>query len=166
MQPNENFQPLSAELRPTLLTVLCVLTFIGSGWGVFGGIRSYASADMSAAMVNQTLDQTKDRISDQPNSGFASKILNSVSAGMSPTNIRKSAIVNVVSCLFTLLGGILMWQLRKVGFYSYVVGTIIGAVTPLLILGGVVAWATSGWVGFIGLIFIILYGVNLNYMTR
>ncbi|MDA8886218.1 hypothetical protein N9I68_01420 [Bacteroidia bacterium] len=35
--------------RPTFLTVLCILTFIGSGYGIFQGITSYATAETAAA---------------------------------------------------------------------------------------------------------------------
>ena len=32
--------------RPTFLTVLCILTFIGSGWGVLGSIFNFFTADV------------------------------------------------------------------------------------------------------------------------
>ena len=35
--------PFSAErpVRPTFLTVLCILTFIGSGWGLINNLGIY-----------------------------------------------------------------------------------------------------------------------------
>jgi hypothetical protein len=166
METSETLQPATPALRPTFLIVLCILTFIGSGWGLYGGISSYFMADTTSALTNQVLDNAKDQIDNQPNSSFASKLLGSVSSALSPENLRKSSAIKAISCLFTLFGAIMMWQLRKIGFYSYIAGIAIAVLAPPLLIGGVVGWIASGGTAFIGLIFIILYGVNLKYLTK
>lgn len=41
--------------RPTFLTVLCILTFVGSGWALFSSITSYNSAETTTAVFNDSL---------------------------------------------------------------------------------------------------------------
>ena len=38
--------------RPTLLTVLCILTFIGSTWLIVTNIWAYGTASKTAAMIS------------------------------------------------------------------------------------------------------------------
>lgn len=166
METTDTLQSPATEPRPTFLTVLCILTFIGSGWGLYGGISSYFTADTTSALSNQILDNAKDQAENEPNSSFASKILGSASAALSPQNLRKSAIINAISCLFTLFGGIMMWQLRKIGFYSYIAGIAIAVLAPPILLGGMVGRMAAGGTAFIGVIFIVLYAVNLKYLTK
>ncbi len=49
----------SGPQRPTLLTVLCILTFIGSAWGVISNISSYMNADVSSQVAGTMLDSAK-----------------------------------------------------------------------------------------------------------
>ena len=38
-------------VRPTFLTVLCILTFIGSGFGILGALYNYGTADATIAQL-------------------------------------------------------------------------------------------------------------------
>jgi hypothetical protein len=60
----------------------------------------------------------------------------------------------------------MMWQLKKIGFYSYITGIVVGVLGPMVALGGIMGWSSSAGMGFFGLVFIILYGVNLKHLTR
>ena len=40
--------------RPTFLTVLCILTFVGSGWALFTAITTYNSAKSTVAIFNDS----------------------------------------------------------------------------------------------------------------
>jgi len=156
----------TGNLRPTFLTVLCILTFIGSGWGVVSGIKNYITADTAAAMTSQIMADAQDKMDKQDTPSFAKSLLGSVSAGLSADNIRKSSIVSLISCLFTLVGAIMMWSLKKIGFYLYVVGCIIIVIGPMIVLGnGLLGMIGSAWSGFICVIFIVMYAVNLKYMN-
>ncbi len=41
--------------RPTFLTVLCILTFVGSGWALFSSMTSYNSAETTTAVFKDSL---------------------------------------------------------------------------------------------------------------
>ncbi len=45
--------------RPTFLSVLCILTFVGSGWGLFTAATSYNTAKTTVAVFNDSLVNKK-----------------------------------------------------------------------------------------------------------
>ncbi len=145
MEQNETINNLTtAPKRPTFLTVLCILTFIGSGLGIFNGITT---AFMSTAL-----------------GGIMSEFseLDSIAE-----NVKIFGIATIVASIITLLGAFMMWGLRKMGFWVYVIGVAISIGTPLVIYGGNLMGAFSAiGIGFISIIFIILYGVNRKHLVN
>ncbi|MEP7145138.1 MAG: hypothetical protein ABI707_19785 [Ferruginibacter sp.] len=154
--------------RPVFITVLCILTFIGSGWGLISQGIKYATANTQAAAISMAKEKANEDLQshneNDPGSKFAKKMVNSISA--SPETIRKAALCDMAAALLCLAGAFMMWSLKKTGFYLYVAGTLVGVISPFVIFGGsnVISLLSSVVVGFIGVIFVILYGVNLKYM--
>jgi hypothetical protein len=158
-----------APLRTTFITVLCILTFIGSGWGlVMGGVK-YFTADKQAMTMSMSKEKAVADIQkskkDDAGSKFAEKMVNSM-AVFTPENLKKSGIAESLAALFCLAGAFLMWQLKKKGYYVYIAGTLIGIISPFIIYGSnnMMSVISSIMVGFVGIIFVILYGVNLKDM--
>lgn len=130
--------------RPTFLTVLCILTFIGSGLGVLGGILGLVGSSALARFA--------------PAAGglMIWTLLGLAAAGL---------------CLY---GAIQMWGLKKQGFMLYVAGaclsiliTIINVVTLPDLGPGIFAdsMRSAMWTGvFIGVAinvaFILMYNAN------
>lgn len=154
--------------RPVMLTVLCILTFIGSGWGILQGITGYFSAETTAEMAQVAMQDARDKIEEEGEAGskLADKILSGTSAMLQPENLKKSALFSTIASVFTLLGGILMFGLKKTGFYSYVLGTVLGVAGPFVAFGGasLLTILSSSAVAFIGVLFVILYGLNFKYL--
>jgi hypothetical protein len=153
--------------RPTFLTVLCILTFIGSSYGIFSGVTSYATAD-TVGVIKDKLNDSMDEISsDEPGAEMAQDIMDSVMNGMTADNIRKNAIASFIGNILTLLGGILMFGLKKMGFYSYLIGTIVLIAGPVAIFGGnFMGIIASGGIALFGILFVVLYAVNLKHMNK
>ena len=169
----ENFQPgqpieISKPVRPVFLTVLCILTSIGSGWGVVSGITSYLSADATSGIARAAMQDAKEKIKDDENAGskFAEKILSGTSEMLRPENLKKSALFNIIASVFTLLGAILMFGLKKTGFFSYLLGTVIGIAGPFIAFGGgnFLTILSSSFIALIGILFVILYGLNVKHL--
>jgi len=154
--------------RPTFLKVLCILTFIGSGFNLVNSTVTYFKADsISASMaeaktkVNEDLKKEKDK----DESAFVGKIMGNMSEISTPENLRKASIGNIVTSALCLLGAILMWNLRRTGFYIYTLGTIIGIILPFYMFGSnLLTNISAGFVGFIGILFVIFYAMNLKSM--
>jgi hypothetical protein len=162
------------EKRPSFLTWLCILTFIGSGWAIVSSIWSYTTAKETSAMFSQVNREKSDSLhrSDtagiadrQRHSFFEGKIKASFSKITQEGNIKKSEIGKFISALFTLLGALLMWNLNRKGFYLYIVGVLIGILVPFYIFGNdLIAVGASSFTSFFGIVFIALYALNLKSM--
>lgn len=152
-------------VRNTFLTVICILSFIGSGWGVIKAIRSYATADYIAQIGSgamQSAEKQINQISTTPD--FVKQIIGSVEKDMNPDFLRKLAIFQFIANLLTLSGAILMWNLKKTGFYLYLMGIIVLVVAPFA-MGRLVGAIGGSLIGFFGVIFIVMYAVNLKQMN-
>ena len=53
---DENYQ----VKRPTFLTVLCILTFIGSGWAIFSAITAYNTAERTIGVFTDSIMSSKE----------------------------------------------------------------------------------------------------------
>lgn len=159
---NENNSPG----RPTLLTVICILTFIGSGWGIVDSVLDYSSADLAGSIASEAIAEVQEKIDEEEEvPAFVSSIFGSMSEGLTPANIRKLGVMELVSNVLTLIGGIMMWGLRKTGFWLYCGGITFLVIAPLIIFNkGIIGIAASGITGFFGVIFIVLYAINLKHM--
>ena len=153
--------------RPTFLTVLCILTFIGSGWGIIGGAIQYFTASTQAQSMAVVKKQaTAERSDDDKGSQLAEKMVSSMSNAFTEDNLKKAGLAAILGAAFCLAGAFMMWNLKKTGFYLYIVGTLVAIVSPFIIYGtnNLISIMSSIGVGFIGLVFIILYGVNVKHM--
>lgn len=156
--------PPPSSQRPTFLTVLCILTFLSCAWGVFSAISNYSSADLTASVTQDALEEAQDKMQGQEGARFMEKMLNSVADSMSPERIRQSAIASVVVNLLALAGALLMWNLRKTGFYIYVASVVVAIAAPIVIFGGITGGLASLSSAFFSIVFIVLYALNIKHM--
>ncbi|MEP6627313.1 MAG: hypothetical protein ABJA32_04980 [Ginsengibacter sp.] len=167
------------EPRPTFLTVLCILTFIGSGWGIISAIWSYTTADEIVKVINvQRLDRNNDslhvvdsaRLERNKNSiGYmiGRKLRMATEKMMTVENIHKKSIGDLIAALFTLAGAILMWFQRRNGFYLYIAGVVFVIALPFYLYGiDLLTVGIASFGAFFGLLFIVLYALNLKWMSR
>lgn len=173
-QNSENPKPASSPatgIRPTFITVLCILTFIGSGWGIFDSITDYLAADTAESAVGLVEDAMDEAMTDlededmtESQMDFVESLLGGITENLTAENIRRIAIGTLISCIITLIGGLMMWNLRKKGYYVYILGILIYVIVPAFVLSGILGAAYAGFTGFIGFVFILLYGLNLKHM--
>ena len=129
--------------RPTFLTVLCILTFIGSGWGVLGSIFNFFTADViNGDLYMETYNSMVGDIESDPY-GLTQSIVDHIS----------------------LLGAILMFNLRRIGFFLYTAAQILMLfVMPYFAGFGFLTLVQMTLSGIVTLAFIIMYAVNLKHM--
>lgn len=167
---------MEPEKRPSFLTWLCILTFVGSGWAILSCIWSYTTAQKAAAIFSEHARMRSDSLMRSDTTGvvirekhnpFRGKMKESFSKIMNEANIRKSAIGGFISSLLTLSGALLMWWLYRKGFYLYILGVVFGILVPFYVYGNdLLAIGISSFTNFFGLVFIALYALNLKSMNN
>ena len=165
-------EPLS---RPSFLTALCILTFIGSGWSLLSSVWAYTTASKTANIFveikhsgNKKLKS--DSVNLQPGKHeqvFEAKMKSSLSQMLTKDNIRKKSVGSFIAALLTLSGAIFMWRLKRAGFYLYIVGVVTGIIVPFYLYGNnFLAVGLSAFSSFFGLIFIALYALNYGTLRK
>jgi len=101
--------------RPTFLTVLCILTFIGSGLGLLFGIIGLVAA------------------------GAIESVAAYLPVGVD-SGIFKS-IITLILLAGSLYGAIQMWKLKKLGFYIYAAANVILLILNFGIFGLIITAA-------------------------
>jgi len=142
MQEEPNKDRPEQEKRPQLLTILCILTFIGSGLSVAGFM-------MVSINFETTMEAIKVIYADMPE---AAMLLNAP---------REFFLISFFLSAFSLVGAILMWNLRKIGFHMYTSAQLIYLVIPLIYFGG----DTNPLFNImLTALFVYLYAKNLSFM--
>lgn len=160
----------NSPVRPTFLLVICILTFIGSGWSVLSNLFSLFTAGMmDGSLQIEQYSNMMENIEGSASSSFLTGFLNSSMEVLQATaaHAREIAVMQLVLSVISLLGAIMMLQLRRFGFYLYTAVQIL-ALFVLPYFAGFSTLVVIGmlWSAFISLIFIILYAVNLRYMVK
>jgi hypothetical protein len=131
--------------RPVLLTILCVLTFLGSGLNLF--------ASFLITIFYNTFQSVAGDISKAFDMPAMNMILNA-----KPAFFLVSSFVYALSAL----GALEMWKLRKRGFHLYTVSQILLIMMPMYFFKLPVPSVPDI---IFSAIFIILYSANLKHMS-
>jgi len=151
--------------RPVFLTVLCILTFVGCGLTLIGAV--YGLATDPAAGLAKSLEAQKDnpQVAD-----MMLKIMSRIGEYVKWAKITN--YVSLANFALCLAGSLLMWNLRKSGFFMYVGGQVAAfavAIPTYLVVADI---PFLGMMALIGVVFsalvyvafIVMYGVNLKHM--
>ncbi|MFT5778601.1 MAG: hypothetical protein ACI837_001557 [Crocinitomicaceae bacterium] len=149
--------------RPSFITVLCILSFVGTGIGLLAGLFSI----LIVSGAESSFDRLGDLYGDS-----------SYSSGMDEY-YRWTKISNYLGLLgnaMCLTGALIMWNLKKVGYFIYIPGQIIPFFGAVMVysstsfgFGGGGMFENLGMIGLVlgalfPLAFIVMYGVNLKHM--
>lgn len=152
-QPQQ--EPAKNE-RPTFLTVLCILSFIGVGFAIISGLISLFAGSAGSMIMDAA--ESLEGYEEVPGMDLVESSMDYAST---------LGIVSIVAALVVLWGVIWMWNLKKTGYFIY----IIGELTPVIVSFILVGFGSflGGFMAMIGLIFpvlfIILYGLNVKHMS-
>jgi hypothetical protein len=154
--------------RPVFLTVLCILTFIGTSFVIVSNLIGLAMAPVvkgMTGMAESQMDQAMGEVStDAP--GFAPILQKLMGTGMAAMeHYTQIVLIKIVFAAIALFGAILMWKLKKTGFYLYSGAQVLLIASLFVILGGS-GFAFLAILGtlFFSTLFIILYALNLKAM--
>jgi hypothetical protein len=152
-QQNVNTNVAEKKL-PAFLKVLCILSFIGCGIGFISGLYSLFT-------FQATIDTMK---------GLGGMFGGSELGDTLDALIKYGQmyyIIDIVAVIICFVGVLMMWKMKKTGYYIYIIGEIAPAIASFALLGGFGALGTMAMVA--GLIFpiafIVMYGLNLKHMS-
>jgi hypothetical protein len=132
----------TTKKRPTLVTVLCILSFIGSGLGVLVMLLFLVGAGSIMGFLSSV-------------PGFGDAMADSGAGGG-----MIYLILNLILNAGTLFGAIMMWRMKKIGFWIYAGSYVVQFILPMIMIGG--RFSIFGLI--IMAAFIVLYGINLKHM--
>jgi hypothetical protein len=151
---NDNYQENNigkvAEKRPIGLIVLCVLTFIGSGFmllGYFFSFALYSTIPNAMLLLAESMGGAVGEIYEE-------------AANIFTNTPQYSFLLMMLPALFSLVGAAIMLNMRKLGFHLYVVGQVLVLGFPILLLNG--EFSIGGL--FFSLLFVALYAIFFKKM--
>ena len=111
--------PFSVEkpVRPTFLTVLCILTFIGSGWGLINNLFQLAMFTPERLVVQ--IQQITNMAGAEAQPSWVSSIMSSSLEVLQTTIMHGKAIYSLAAlcAVISLIGAFMMYKLKRNGFY-------------------------------------------------
>jgi len=159
METTDFNNDLPVEKRPQFLTVLCILTYIGAGFGFLGAIWNLIKAPTAVEEIEKLQE-----MGTMPEGGMFAGMMES--AMVAAQNALPLAVTQIIANAVCLVGAIYMWKQKKTGFYLYSAAQVFGMVVPIVLIG--FNYAFSGFMA-IGAIFpiafIVMYALNLKHMS-
>jgi hypothetical protein len=151
--------------RPLFLTILCLITIIGSVMGIVQNTMGYFDAENKTNNIVRAIAQ---KIVEKQGAGSGNSIqtiTGNLSNTLNTDNFTKFLIGGVFASLLTLIGAILMLKLKRNGFYSFALGTFFNIITLLLLFGeNALLSGAFFYASLAGLGLLILLSFNIKYM--
>ena len=151
---------ISVKKRPTFLLVLCILSYAGIGFVVLTSLFSLFSYSGS-------------QVSFERYGSDFNNFLSGTDIAQMMALTRTRTIFDIVAAFICLAGVLLMWNLKKAGYFVYIIGEIAPFIISIILF-----WNSFNnpflsfvfWIGTIlslifSLAFIIMYSVNLKHMS-
>ena len=134
-QSDNTFQTPAPPKRPQILTVLCILSFIGSSMSGFSFFMVYSAYD-------EVLPQLQEYAGKFPGMEY---ILSAP---------KGFFLTGFILYTFSFFGANLMWRLKKVGFHFYAAAQIALVLLPMIYIKGFPLPVIDG---LVSALFIVLY---------
>ena len=156
--------------RPTFLTVLCILTFVVSGYHLIMAIVDlFSSKSFDPTQWQDISNQMSEAMAgtDSASQEMASRMMDALASMMQAgiDNALTLGIIAIVASGLSILGAYWMFNLKKIGYYTYIVSKVVGILIPLFIFGvNILTIMMFGFIALIAILCIVLYGVNRKYM--
>ena len=163
--PDETINPTRAVARPLFLTILCIITFLIRVIGIITNMKGYVNADAEVEIITSGKAKTQLKNIFSPGAVPSDELVRI--GNLNVENYKKFSIGCIASYILCLVGTILIFKLKRTGFYSFTLGTFFNLITHFLLFGdNFGSMGISILVALAGFVFVILYGLNLKYMDE
>lgn len=156
------------QARPVFLTVICIISFVGLGMSIISNLVNLAFGSFSSALYPLIQSSFEDALNEidaaEPTASlFVEQIFNSVLKIFEVMPVL--AGVGLVLAVVALVGVIMMWNLKRTGFWLYSGSKVVMIIYPMILMGAnfiTTMILLSGF--FVAALFITMYGLNLKAM--
>lgn len=159
---------LMNEKRGGTLKVLAILSWVWIGLGTLMTLPGIFSGPMTPEQLEDAKVEVLSMITPESKEILGPDFMNENIAIMERTNQFHYSIMglNISNYILGFYAVFLMYNLKKKGFYLYVLYSIVPAISPLLFFeAGPIRSATIGIWLFLAALFCILYGVQTKRMA-
>ena len=166
----DNWEP-EVNARPSLLTELCIFTWLVSAYTLFTAPVSYFFT--SSMESEQTMTEFNDAMAemgeDDPEVAKFFEPFMDTFATVASNSLENAGMIFATDMLIAILsafGAFFMFRLKKQGFWIYLSAKVVSLLSVFVFIGVNVAsvmWVSFG--SFIGLIVVALYAINLKHMN-
>ena len=155
---------INPKQRPGLLTTLCILTFIGSGFGVLSNIFGMIMSPIKNFINPNFFEMALDQVHDDYARTFVEQ---AVEMGQNALeNIFEISLTQFLLYAASITGAILMFQLKKTGFYIYTTAQILLLFVAPVFIGFNLFVNIGILLGSVfTILFIALYAINFKKMN-
>ncbi len=150
-----NETPDTTNKRPTFLTVLCILSFIAAGISIVMSVLGFMAMNAASGYMDAATDIATDEMGEL--GGMMGDMM-----GDMMKHASTLLYVGIALTVLSLIGVIMMWKLKKVGFFIYTGANIIGIIFPIILIG-MMGFNLFGTI--ITIAFIVMYGMNMKHMS-
>lgn len=158
----------TAPKRPLMLTILCIISIVIGVWSFAGGASSAftKSSEAQLKVAREKMEASMSQLNEAGVKNVARMLESAVE--MAERTVRYAKPLGYSSMMLAIvgiIGVVLMWRLKRMGFWIYVFSSIAGLVVPLVLVGGgVAAMVGIGVVAVVTVAFIVMYAIHLKYM--
>jgi hypothetical protein len=160
------------QKKTDFLTILCILSFIGSAVLFLQNLNGYREADLTSDLV---MDNVKKRTEaaiqlegDERKIKKVEQVVEKMSVLMEPARLKRFNLLGMVFNALTFIGALLMFWQRRSGFWAYVLGTIGLVAAPIIAYGtgNFLVYGMCFGFAVVGLVFSLLYSRQLGHMRQ
>lgn len=157
--------------RSDTLTVLCILSFIGSALLFMYSMNGYREANLTYDLVVQRMNQSQDSVArvqgNEKGVKAMKKVTGKVEELLEPAKMKNFSLLGMIFNALTFIGALLMFGHRKLGFWAYLAGTLGLVLGPVLVYGtgNFLVYGIAFLYALVGLVFVLLYSRQLKYLS-
>jgi hypothetical protein len=152
--------------RPTFLTIICIISFVGIGYFIIQSLIALALSSAGTSLYSIVKENLEMGLHGAGNknpasAAFLEHILNALLRLIEVLPIFSGLLI--LSCMIAFAGVLFMWNLKKTGFYLFIIAKFILVFLPVLLIGfNLVSVVMSIPIFISSAIFITLYSLNFK----
>lgn len=162
------FQPAhAAGTRTSTVTACCILLFVFGGLALFSNAKEWLSppsVEETQEAMDRTFEMLQGVMESDPNAEETMERVQGLNL-LATEKAGPIAMLKTLATLGALIGGVLLWRMRKLGFHVYLLSAILWAFAPMFMMGAnVYSWTVAVMYGIVVLIFALLFNSQRKHM--